>query len=364
MTSSLAPKPKAGALSISDNALNGLQSATTEATAVYSDATSGSVVAALKSAIAIQSLRTYFDDPGIRSAIVALQDSPLGFRTDRDPKIKKKDRDGSYKSNIPYEYEIVKEAAIEALLRGLQLVGNQFNIIAGRFYCTKEGFEALIKVAPITDFQLNIGVPKSSTGGVTVECSATWIQEKTVSFAATIPVKSDQYSTADQLIGKATRKFLSRCYQQMSGKTMPDGDSSEPAAQPLGGTAPSILEAAPTAAPATLQPSSSAAPDSDATLTEEQRSRLDAAMAKRLSAVGARAFEVDVCACFQIDGLESLPAVNFRDVIGGLGNETSVERWNMGRASGGDGPQILTDEEISELQADSGADDDVQQELV
>lgn len=360
----LTPKPKTSILSISDDALSGLQSVAMEATAVYIDATSGNIVSALKSAAAIQSLREYFNDPGIRSAITALQDSPLGFRTDRDPKIKKKDRDGSYKPNIPYDYEVVKEAAIEALLRGLQLVGNQFNIIAGRFYCTKEGFEALIRQTTITDFQINIGVPKAVAGSAAVECSATWTHDaKSVSFSAVIPVKSDQYSTADQLIGKATRKFLARCYQQMSGKTMPDGDSSEPAAQPLVGTAPPSIESTATAAPAALRPATSATPDVEPVLSGEQRQRLDNAMAAQLSEMGARAFELDVCDCFGVESLADLPANQFKAVISGLASLTSVERWNNGCASG-TGERIISDEEMSEFQAVQAESDDVQGALI
>lgn len=373
--SAITSKAKSSVVAVSDDTLSGLQFATNEAIEAYSRASGtkeNNMIAAVKSAKAIQSLRLYFDDPGIKSAVVALQDSPLGFRTDKDPTVKRKNKDGSYTFNNPYDYEVVKEAVIEALLRGLQLVGNQFNIIAGRFYCTKEGFEALIREAPIADFRLNIGVPKTTQGGVVVECSATWNQNgKTCDCNALIPVKADQYSTADQLTGKATRKLLARCYQQMTGRVISDGDSSEPQAQPIAGTTPPLTPLMaqvmdPAATYQQAQAASLGATHEPASLSDEQYSQLRNAMAKQLSALGACAFEADVCACFDVESLSELPAERFKAVINGLVNPTSVDRWNQGCASGS-GEQILSDEEISDLQpaqAESSDDDEIQGALV
>jgi hypothetical protein len=369
MNSAITPR-KSSALEIPENTLIGLQSAANSAISVYAEAEKGSIVAAIQAAAAMNALRQYFDDPGIKDAILALRDTPLGFRTDRDPAIKKKNRDGSYVPNTAYPYEVVKEAAIEALLRGLQLVGNQFNIIAGRCYCTKEGFEHLIRMAPIADLQIRIGVPTIAQNNAVVECSATWNQgKKNREFSATIPVKADSYSTADQLIGKATRKFLARCYQQMTGKVLTDGDSSEPQAQPITGSTPPLtpLMAQVMDPAGTYQRAQSASPGATqetAILSEEQRTRLDAAMSKQLSGLGARAFEADVCACFGVERLDDLPADQFKAVISGLANSVSVERWNNGCASGS-GEQILSDEEIADLQPQAESnDDEVQGELV
>lgn len=202
-----------------------LEEASTRAIAAFAGATNGgSVIAALDVAKGIEDLRTLFSQPEIQARVVALQDTPLGFRTDRDPKITNRK---TGQPNQPYPYEVVRDAVIEAGLRGLQLVGNQFNIISGRFYGTKEGFEYLIrKLTTVTDFRPVVGVPQSKPGGVLIECKASWNQGgKPFSIEVTIPIKSDDYSTADQLIGKATRKLLARCYSVMTGNTMPEGDA-------------------------------------------------------------------------------------------------------------------------------------------
>jgi hypothetical protein len=371
MSNSAITTRKTSALEISGNTLTGLKSAANAAVSVYAEAEGGDIVAAIQAATAINALRTYFDDPGIKEAIIALQDCPLGFRTDRDPAIKKKNKDGNYIPNTAYPYEVVKEAAIEALLRGLQLVGNQFNIIAGRCYCTKEGFEHLIRMAPIADLQLRIGVPKTAQGSAVVECSATWNQGgKIREFDAVIPVKADPYSTADQLVGKATRKFLARCYQQMTGKVLTDGDSSEPQSQPVAGSTPPLAALKPQAMDPTViyQQAQSASPGAtqEAVLSDDQYARLTNAMAKQLSALGGRAFEADVCACFGVESLPELPADQFKAVISGLANSTSVERWNQGCASGS-GEQILSTEELNDLQsaqAEPSDEDEVQGALI
>lgn len=204
-----------------------LDEANTRAIAAFAGASNGGgIMAALDVAKGIEDLRVLFDQPEIRARVVALQDTPLGFRTDRDPKVKNRK---TGEPNTPYSYEVVKDAAIEAGLRGLQLVGNQFNIIAGRFYGTKEGLEFLIRKMPaVTDFRPVVGVPAVKPGGVLIDCEATWQQGgKPMAVKVTIPIKSDDFSSADQLIGKATRKLLARCYSIMTGNTMPEGEAGD-----------------------------------------------------------------------------------------------------------------------------------------
>jgi hypothetical protein len=368
MASSLTPRSNQSPalVVVSDEELASLQQVTADAVTVYAEANGGNIASALRAAVAIQSLRAYFDNPSIKAAVVALQDSPLGFRTDKDPNVKRRDRNNNYVPNTAYDYEIVKEAAIEALLRGLQLVGNQFNIIAGRFYCTKEGYDALIKKVSISDFSTSIGVPKMVQGGATVECSATWNQGgKEVSCIATIPVKVNDSSTADQLIGKATRKFLKRCYERMSGQIMPDDDNDPMAiaAAPVVAVPPPIGEA-----PASAPAMASRSPEvrSSPVLSDAQLIKLQTTMQKRLTAMGEQAFIVDVSTVFGVKQLSDLPADQFDAVMGGLANETSVERWNKGCASGS-GELILSEEQLNDLAPSVSAieaEDDAQGALI
>ena len=344
MTSSIATRQQRASLPVvSKEVTQELESSTRLASAAFSAATgSNSITAAIELAQGIEELRNLFSRPEIQARVQALQDTALGFRTDKDPNVLNRKTN---QPNKPYPYEVVKDAVIEALLRGLQLVGNQFNIIAGRFYCTKEGFESLIRSQPaVTNFKLKIGVPQAKNGGVVVQCSATWKQGgEAADLEAEIPVKSNDSSTADQLIGKATRKFLSRCYQQMTGNTMPDGDAE---AEVSTVSVTGVAMGAPRMAPAAIAPAV-AVPVT--TLTTEQQEQVLTAIERQLTPIGQAAFLADVAQCFGVTDLPEVPADQFSGIMQGLANAGSRERWNRGCASG-DGELILSEEEIAELQ--------------
>ena len=261
---------------ITNETRDALATTSDRAVAAFSSASmeASNVAAALDVALAVEDLRVLFDRPEIRSRIVALQDSAIGFRTDKDPRQKNR-KTGEY--NKPYDYDTVRDCAIEATLRGVQHVGNQWNIISYRTYVTREGFEYLIRRRKeITEFRPIVNVPKTMGGGALVECEATWKQAGVAqSLKVTIPVKTDDFSGADQIIGKATRKFLKRCYEMMTGNVTPEGDAedaSEPAVA-IPSTAASVasttvrerktraIEAAPPAHVETAEPTADTAPE-------------------------------------------------------------------------------------------------------
>src|ERR1700678_982493 len=74
--------------------------------------------------------------PEVMKPIMALMNTDLGFRTDRDPHVKNA-KTGEY--NIPYKEDVVRDVLIESTLRGFFPVNNEFNIITGRFYAAKNG---------------------------------------------------------------------------------------------------------------------------------------------------------------------------------------------------------------------------------
>lgn len=245
-TGALAPIP--------ERTVSALSEVSTRAAAAFGQANVGEldVTAALVVAESVDQLRNLLDTPEVKSRILALQDTAIGFRTDRDPKVRNRKTN---QPNEPYEWPVVRDAALEAALRGLQWVGNQFNIITGRTYCTKEGFEYLIKrCKAVTEFRPVINVPRIANGGAIVECSATWkMNGQAVTYACSIPVKTDEYSGADQIIGKATRKFLKRCYEQMSGLSVPEAEADETpirAEIPAGPAGPRFLGGCRTSSPA------------------------------------------------------------------------------------------------------------------
>jgi len=149
--------------------------------------------------------------PGMMTDVMALQGSALGFKTDRD------DKGG-------YDMTVVKDVAIEATLRGLRLVGNEINIIAGRMYAAKDGLRRLVQEWPgLTDLRLEIWTPRSREGQTVVPCKAGWLlhgkpQAIDCTGETAIPVRVNREQIVDAIIGKATRKLYARIYDVLTGQ--------------------------------------------------------------------------------------------------------------------------------------------------
>lgn len=182
-------------------------------TVVALDDAAGKFAKAFAMASGIQQLRQLITVP-MMSVIMPLQGTSLGFRTD-------KDREGGYREDV------VKECLIEAVLRGANVVGNEFNIIAGRTYLTKEFFQrATGQLEGVSDLKLHPGLPRISPAGAVVPFKVTWKKfGKSDEVVRDIAVKVNSGMGADAIIGKATRKALKAAYEQITGSTtLPDGD--------------------------------------------------------------------------------------------------------------------------------------------
>lgn len=152
--------------------------------------------------------------------IMALQGNKLGFRTDKD-------------KNGGYGIEVVRNCLIEAVLMGLQPTGNQFNIIAGNTYPTKEGCGALLNrkdFFPGLEKTIIVGLPRingektSAAFDVLIQWEYNGVKkEKTVP----IPIKIDQYASVDSMVGKATRKARAWLLSELTGMEITDGDATE-----------------------------------------------------------------------------------------------------------------------------------------
>jgi hypothetical protein len=168
-------------------------------------------------ATAISELREALT-PAIMSDFLKLANTPLGFRTDRGP--------GSASNKEHYPDAIVKDCLIQAMVRGVRPNGNEFNIIAGQCYVTKDGFRRLLRDFPgFSDFKIDLGVPKASGDGAIVHCSATWrIGGIPDSIECDIPVKG---TGCDLLLGKAESKLYRRIYSRLTGSDLSDVASGE-----------------------------------------------------------------------------------------------------------------------------------------
>ena len=164
-------------------------------------------------ASAIEELKTLLT-PEYMKPIMALQGNKLGFRTDKD------------KTN-GYGMDVVKNCLIEAVLVGLQPTGNQFNIIAGNMYPTKEGCGYLLKNYPTLTFDIVCGLPKINADktGSAVDVTIKWklnnIENEKV---IPIPIKIDSYTSVDAIIGKATRKARAWLLSTIMNVEITDGE--------------------------------------------------------------------------------------------------------------------------------------------
>ena len=155
----------------------------------------------------VQQLKTALT-PEVMKPITQLQGTKLGFRTDKI-----------------YDEKVVRDCLIEATILGLYPVGNQFNIIAGNMYITKEGFLFLLKNLKGLSYSCTPGVPKSQTGGAVVDVELEWTyrgktEKKTLSLAIRVNVGMG----SDAINGKATRKALAWLYNNITGQAVGEGD--------------------------------------------------------------------------------------------------------------------------------------------
>lgn len=180
----------------------------------------GSFTAAIAVADAIGQLKAMLT-PEVMQPIMKLQGTALGFKTDKD-------------NAGGYPVETVRECFIEGTLKGFKFVGNQSNIIAGRFYATKEGFEDFFlrqaKLGNFTDYRDAYSIPKhTSENEAIVTCSASWKWKGNADKFENVPIsiRVNKGQGADAILGKAKRKLLARIYSRVTGTVITEGEAGE-----------------------------------------------------------------------------------------------------------------------------------------
>lgn len=169
-------------------------------------------------AAGVGAIREAINGP-ILADILQLANTPLGFKTDRPPGAK--DRNGN--AMKPYPESVYKDVLTEALIRGLRVIGNEINIIAGNLYVTKEGLRRLIREFPgLRNFDSRIGIPRMIGENAVVACKASWtIEGKPDSIECegdyAIPIRVNKAMGADAIIGKAESKLWKRAYEKLTG---------------------------------------------------------------------------------------------------------------------------------------------------
>lgn len=175
------------------------------------------IVQAIRLAQGVQKLREILTPQFVEFMFMPLMGSPLGFLTDMD-------REGSDKR---YRPEVVRDVLVEALLRGFMPTGNEFNIIAGRFYGAKAGLQRLVEEYPgLRNLRITPGVPEMAPNSTAlVAFKATWTLDgeidelvctKTGDIDERIPVKVNSGMGPDALIGKAESKLYKRILKRLN----------------------------------------------------------------------------------------------------------------------------------------------------
>lgn len=172
--------------------------------------------------------------PGVMQSIMKLKGSKLGFRTDENVQ------------NV-YPAELVRDCVIDAVTLGLQCVGNQFNIIGGNMYVTKEGFSYLLrklsaegKLRDMKFIYHPAEITESSTQGkrkdgspyqkieregkVKVDVSCVW-NGKAVAEQLEFIVRVNAGMSQDAVLGKAERKAKAWLYNYLTDQSIGDGDA-------------------------------------------------------------------------------------------------------------------------------------------
>lgn len=167
-------------------------------------------------------LRGLLTQSVVEHYFMPLMGTRVGFLTDHD-------KESNGKKPAPYGWETVRDCIIDAACIGLAPVKNQFNIIAGNMYPTKEGYTALLKKIGVKYYITTSGDranPASQTADI--ECKVVYEipsdpgNKKNFTYVAS--PKKNQFSSLDQLKGKAERKAKKALYELITGIDLGDAD--------------------------------------------------------------------------------------------------------------------------------------------
>jgi hypothetical protein len=184
---------------------------------------------------AIHTLRALLT-PDVMKNIMELQNSPLGFMTDR--------------KDAPYSAAVVTDCIIEATLNGVSPFGNEFNIIASRCYITKNGMKHKLRDVDGLSYTITPGLPRMAGDGAIVAMAIEWEyngtkNKKEINFA----IRVNKGMGADAIIGKATRKASAWLFEAVTGTTINEGEADD-AIPTTATTVASPIESAPVSEPA------------------------------------------------------------------------------------------------------------------
>lgn len=140
-----------------------------------------------------------------------LQGKKIGFKTDK-----------------PYGWQVVRDCVIEAVMTGVDVTGNEFNIIAGNCYITKEGMSHLLSDIDGLKYSVTPGIPSTNNNQAIIKMLIEWdYQGDKAQRELDIVVRVNKAMGSDAIIGKATRKARAWLVQHITGQEIGDGDADD-----------------------------------------------------------------------------------------------------------------------------------------
>lgn len=149
--------------------------------------------------------------PKIMEPIMHLQNTSIGFKTDNP---------------AGYPVDVVRDCLIEATLKGVYPVGNEFNIISKQCYITKEGYFHKLRDIPGFSWIETPGIPRNvgETGAI-IKVQLEWtLNKQKSSKELELAIRVNRGMGADAIIGKALRKARAWLYTTVTGQEIGDGD--------------------------------------------------------------------------------------------------------------------------------------------
>ena len=151
----------------------------------------------------VAKIKSLLTDQVMRDYIVPLAGKSLGFKVD--------------KAN--YSVAELREVTIEAILYGAFPVGNEFNVLFGASYLTKNFFKRKVEEFPgIGNLKVIPEPPTRTQSGAQVKVHCEWtLEKKSFSEDWTFPCRSNANDSADIVQGKGLKKAYERIYRIISG---------------------------------------------------------------------------------------------------------------------------------------------------
>ena len=149
--------------------------------------------------------------PKVMEPFMKLQNTSIGFKTDNPN---------------GYPVDVVRDCVIEATLKGVYTVGNEFNIISKQCYITKEGYFHKLRDIPNFHWVETPSIPRNvGDSGAVIKVHLEWTLGKQKSEKELeLAIRVNRGMGADAIIGKALRKARAWLYTTVTGQEIGDGD--------------------------------------------------------------------------------------------------------------------------------------------